>query len=162
MNESELRAVRDRLDIAEVMTRYAMGVDTRSSELLRACFADEVEVQASSSGRLNELFKQIGFSPGLNLELAQWVKMLAEGMAALPVTQHLIGNHLIEITGDQAHLTCYLRAMHFSGTQFPGSPPYEVGGYYRHILVRTAAGWKIRKWTLTCTWETGDPSVLLG
>ena len=89
MNESELRAVRDRLDIAEVMTRYAIGIDTRSVEMLRGCFADEVEVQASSPGRLNELFKQIGFSPGLKLGLAQWVKMLGEGMALLPVTQHL-------------------------------------------------------------------------
>ena len=162
MNESELRAVRDRLDIAEVMTRYAMGIDNRNSELLRGCFADEVEVQASSAGRLNELFKQLGFSSGLKLGAAQWVKMLGEGMAALPVTQHLIGNHLIEIDGEQAHLTCYLRAMHFSGTQFPGSSFYEVGGYYRHVVVRTAAGWKIRRWTLTCTWESGDASVLLG
>jgi hypothetical protein len=161
MNESELRAVRDRLDIAEVVTRYAIGIDTRNSELLRGCFADEVEVQASSSGRLNELFKQVGFSTGLKLGGTQWVKMLGGGMAALPVTQHLIGNHLIEIIGDEAHLTCYLRAMHFSGTQFPGSAPYEVGGYYRHLLVRTPAGWKIRKWTLTRTWETGDASVLL-
>ena len=54
MDESELRSVRDRLDIAEVMTRYAVGVDTRSVEMLRGCFADEVEIQASSSGRLNE------------------------------------------------------------------------------------------------------------
>jgi len=161
MDESELRSVRDRLDIAEVMTRYATGVDTRSVEMLRGCFADEVEIQASSPGRLNELFKQTGFLPGLKLGLEQWVKMLAEGMSALPVTQHTISNHLIEIGGDEAQMTCYLRAMHFGGTQFPGSPPYEVGGYYRHILVRTAAGWKIRKWTLTCTWETGDASVLV-
>ncbi len=161
MDESDLRSVRDRLDIAEVMTRYATGVDTRSVAMLRGCFADEVEIQASSSGRLNQLFKQIGFLPGLKLGLEQWPKMLAEGMSALPVTQHMISNHLIEIAGDEAHMTCYLRAMHFGGTQFPGSPPYEVGGYYRHILIRTPAGWKIRKWTLTCTWETGDASVLV-
>lgn len=100
MDEAELKSTRDRLDIAEVMTRYATGIDNVDLEILRGCFADEVEIQASSSGRLHE--------------------------------------------------------------QFPGSPPYEVGGYYRNTMVRTRAGWKIRRWTLTCTWETGDPRVLLG
>jgi hypothetical protein len=161
MDESELRSVRDRLDIAEVMTRYASGIDTRSVEILRGCFADEVEIQASSAGRLNEVFEQTGFARGLKTGREQWVRMLVEGMSVMPVTQHMISNNLIELGGDEAQLTCYMRAMHFAGTQFPGSPPYEVGGFYRHSMVRTAGGWKIRKWTLTCTWETGDASVVV-
>ena len=97
MNESELRAVRDRLDIAEVMTRYAIGIDTRNSELLRGCFADEVEVQASSSGSPERTVQAAWFFNRAEAWSHQWVKMLGGGMAALPVTQHLIGNHLIEI-----------------------------------------------------------------
>ncbi len=161
MNQSELRSLRDRLDIAEVMTRYATGVDTKDSALLRGCFADEVEIQGSSAGKLHDLFISTGFAAGLKLGGDEWVNGLVQGMSAMPVTQHMIGNHFIEISGDEAVCTAYMRAMHFAGTQFPGSPPYEVGGYYRNTLVRTAEGWKIRRWTLTCTWETGDASVLV-
>jgi SnoaL-like domain len=161
MNESEIRAVRDRLDIAEVMTRYAAAIDTRNPELLRSCFADEVEIYATSSGRLSEVFDQVGFSAGTKKRSDDWIKEFGENMNHLSVTQHVITNHMIELGPDQAVCTAYLRAMHFDGAQFPGSPPYEVGGYYRHTMVRTPAGWRIRKWTLTVTWETGDASVLL-
>jgi len=63
MDDSELRRLRDRLDIAAVMTRYATGVDTRDSILLRGCFADQVEIQASSAGRLHEVFVPAPDSP---------------------------------------------------------------------------------------------------
>jgi len=164
MDDAELRALRDRLDIAEVMTRYATGIDNVSLDILRGCFAEEVEIQASSSGRLHELFQLAGFDRGVSLKRDDWVKTLGTGMRSngVTVTQHVITNHLIELGQDEAVCTSYLRAMHFNGTQFPGSPPYEVGGYYRNTLVRTPAGWKIRKWTLTCTWETGNAHVLLG
>jgi hypothetical protein len=161
MNQSELKLLRDRLDIAEVMTRYATGVDTRDAAVLRGCFADEVEIQGSSAGRLHETFVSTGFAAGLKLGREEWVKQLVVGMSALAVTHHMIGNHFVELSGDQAVCTAYLRAMHFAGTQFPGSAPYEVGGYYRNTLVRTADGWRIRRWTLTCTWETGDASMLV-
>jgi len=161
MDDSELRRLRDRLDIAAVMTRYATGVDTRDSILLRGCFADQVEIQASSAGRLHEVLASAGFAAGLKMGGDQWVNHLVQGMSAFTVTNHMIGNHFIEFAGDEAVCTAYLRAMHFGGTQFPGSPPYEVGGYYRNTLIRAADGWRIRRWTLTCTWETGDAGVLL-
>jgi hypothetical protein len=161
MDESELSRLRDRLDIAEVMTRYATGVDNRDGALLRRCFAQEVEIAASSSGRLHELFVKTEFARGLKMSGDQWVNQLVQGMSALAVTQHMIGNHLIEFSANEAVCTAYLRAMHFAGAQFPGSPPYEVGGYYRNTLIRTPEGWRIRRWTLTCTWETGDATVLV-
>ena len=164
MDDVERRALRDRLDIAEVMTRYATGIDNLSLDILRGCFADEVEIQASSAGKLHELFQHAGFDHGIKLKRDDWVNNLGTGMRSngVTVTQHVITNHLIELGQDEAVCTSYLRAMHFNGAQFPGSPPYEVGGYYRNTLVRTSTGWKIRKWTLTCTWETGDARVLLG
>jgi hypothetical protein len=161
MDESELRLLRDRLDIAEVMTRYATGVDTRDPAVLRGCFADQVEIQGTSAGKLHEVFVSTGFAAGLKLGRDKWVNHLVQGISAFAVTHHMIGNHLVEVSGDEAVCTAYLRAMHFAGTQFPGAPAYEVGGYYRNILVRTRQGWRIRRWTLTCTWETGDAGVLM-
>ena len=164
MDEAELKSIRDRLDIAEVMTRYATGIDNVDLAILRGCFDEEVEIQASSSGKLHGLFQRAGFDRGTKLKREDWVNNLGTGMRSngVSVTQHVITNHFIELRGDEAVCTSYLRAMHFNATQFPGSPPYEVGGYYRNTLVRTRAGWKIRRWTLTCTWETGDSRVLLG
>ena len=95
MNETELRSIRDRLDIAEVMTRYATGIDNVSLDILRGCFADEVEIQASSAGKLHELFQHAGFDHGIKLKRDDWVNNLGAGMRSngVTVTQHVITNH---------------------------------------------------------------------
>ena len=38
---------------------------------------------------------------------------------------------------------------------------YLLGGYYQYDMVRTSEGWKIKKYSLTKTWSSGDPSVLV-
>jgi hypothetical protein len=36
---------------------------------------------------------------------------------------------------------------------------WTIGGYYTNELVRTTAGWKLAKITLSVTWSAGNPEV---
>ena len=72
-------------------------------------------------------------------------------------TQHLVTNHLVEITGDEATVTASFQATHVvvaTGDQ------WVLGGDYRYQLVRAEGRWLIRSVTLTPRWETGDRSIL--
>ena len=40
-----------------------------------------------------------------------------------------------------------------------GARHWTIGGYYVNELVRSPAGWKLRKVTLNVTWSTGNPDL---
>jgi hypothetical protein len=40
-----------------------------------------------------------------------------------------------------------------------GAERWTIGGYYVNELVRSAAGWKLRKVALHVTWSSGNPEV---
>ena len=72
------------------------------------------------------------------------------------MSQHLVGTHQVALDGDRATARCYLHAQHVnqSGGQ------YIVAGRYDDDVVRTPAGWRIQRRTLTVLWTAGDPAVL--
>jgi len=54
---------------------------------------------------------------------------------------------------------CYFVAQHtVAGTE--GGPNFIVAGRYEDALLRTAAGWRIRRRELSVTWTDGNPKVL--
>ena len=73
-------------------------------------------------------------------------------------TQHIITNHTHDIRGDTARCTSYLHAQHVCKTEM-GSDQNVLAGYYQYDMVRTDTGWKIKKYSLTVTWATGNHGV---
>ena len=74
-------------------------------------------------------------------------------------TQHLLGNHRVEIEGDEASCACYVRAFHLDRER--GSDlTYDMGGEYRDRLRRTPDGWRIHHRTLEVLYEAGSRDVL--
>ena len=147
MSELTTQILLDRAEISDVFHRYALGVDTRDWELFRSCFTDDVEADFTS------------IWPGLVVKGAdEWVsrgKALIEGFDA---TQHIITNHTHDIRGDTAKCSSYLHAQHVCRTEM-GSDENVLAGYYQYEMVRTDAGWKIKKYSLTVTWATGNHGV---
>ena len=77
----------------------------------------------------------------------------------LDASQHLLGNHVVTVDGDEARSQCYLQAQHVrSGT--PGGDNYIIAGTYTDELRRGTDGWKIARRRLTVTWTSGNPTVL--
>ena len=138
MDEKKMQALLDRMEIIDVENRYAMGVDTRDSELHGSCFAEELEVDMSGMGA-GEPMKMSGKA---------WAEQAVSLVSIFEATQHMITNHVITIDGDRATCVAYVKAQHYNPESI-----WTVVGYYTNTLERTAEGWKIIKLKLTSTWQ---------
>ncbi len=139
--------LRDRADISDVVIKYATALDQRNWTLLRSILTEQVHIDYSS------------FDPTVDtvMEADEWVSRVT-GLSRFYATQHLSTNHVHAIDGDQASCVSYMQAAHFlkrDGVDYA----CFLYGHYTNLLVRTDAGWKIRKCTLLITARHGDPRV---
>ena len=144
--DPRLRELLDRAEISDVLHRYATGLDRQDWELYRSIFTDEIELD----------FESVGIRAGIR-RADDWVKRARELFAGFTATQHTSSNHVHDIRGDQASCVSNMQAEHFVGAG--ARDRWTIGGYYTNELVRTPAGWKLRKVTLTLTWSRGNPKV---
>ncbi|MGK2867639.1 MAG: nuclear transport factor 2 family protein [Mycobacterium sp.] len=139
--------VEDRLEIADLLARYARGVDTKDWELYRSVFTPDAHIDYTSAGAI----------AGGRDEVIDW---LSAGFATIPWSMHYITN--IEITGVAADIgeqTATVRAMFYNPMQLPGMPTQSAcGGYYHHELVRTADGWRSRSLREENVWFSNPPT----
>jgi hypothetical protein len=140
----------DKWAVAECLYRYATGVDSRDWTLYRSVFADEAE------------FDFAGYDPRqqpVTMAADDWVagvRPLFEGLAA---TQHMMSNPLVELDGDRAAITMYVRAHHVFDPADPESY-FTIGGFYANRLVRAGDAWQLVRVQLTVTWRRGDPEIM--
>lgn len=147
MTDSEIvQRLLDRAEISEVVYRYATSIDRRDAQLLATVFADELTV----------LLRGGSFKEGRRQTLPgnQFAQSVIKSISRFASTQHLFNVYRIELNGDEAQTLVYMQARHFIRESEGLHPPWDMGGYYVHHLVRTAAGWKVREYTLNITWET--------
>lgn len=125
----DVQTVSDKLEIHELLARYARGVDDKDWELYRSVFTDDAFIDYSSAG----------FVAGPRDEV---VAALSQAFAAMPWSQHYITNVEIAVDGD----TAAVRAMFYNPMHLPGmADSSSCGGYYFHDMVRTADGWKSQR-----------------
>ncbi len=130
MSSRTLQAIADRLEIDDLLTRYATAVDTKDWELYATCFTPDAAIDYTSSGGIK----------GALPEVKAW---LAQIMPTFPMTQHLVVNRVISITGDTANCrSCLFNPMGLPD-EANGLTLFFEGGYYRDKLVRTPDGWRI-------------------
>jgi hypothetical protein len=146
--------LQDRVDIIEVMSAYAAGLDARDWKLWRSIFLDEVVFDLSSWS---------GQAPRL-LDTDRVVAAQARLFAELAATQHFMTNHRVTFQrsgeGDRARLLAHMRAEHWLDGAPEGRDRYTMFGYYDDKLVKTPAGWKIAEMQLNVTRTEGDRWVM--
>jgi len=124
--------IADRLEIDDLLTRYATGVDRKQWDLWESCFTEDAFIDYSA----------FGGTKGNVKDVRRW---LEETMAGFPMTQHLVANKEIHIEGD----TATARSMFYNpmAVASPDGPPslFICGGYYHDEILRTPEGWRIRK-----------------
>ena len=148
MAGAELQALVDRAAISDVVHAYATGLDRRDWALYRSIFTDEIEMDFTSVG-----------IPARTYRADDWVRDAATLFAGFAATQHTSSNHVHELRGDRAVCVSNMQAEHFVDGLPPDKDRWTIGGYYTNELVRTDAGWKLCKITLTVTWSRGNPEV---
>jgi 3-phenylpropionate/cinnamic acid dioxygenase small subunit len=127
VSESEEGTRRARQDIADVLVRYASGIDRRDWDLFRSCFTEGCEADYGDVGSWN----------GVD----QFATFMREMHEPLGSTLHRITNQTVVIRGtDEATARSYVDAL---VTGPDNGPAVRAMGYYDDELVRVADDWKI-------------------
>jgi 3-phenylpropionate/cinnamic acid dioxygenase small subunit len=136
-----VQATADKIEIGELLARYARAVDSRDWELWKSVFTPDAHIDYSSAGA----------AVGLRDEVADW---LEKGLAAVPMTQHFISNVEIDLNGDTARV----RAMFYNPMLLPGMSDLSYcGGNYRHDMTRTPSGWRSTRLVEENAWFVNHP-----
>ena len=147
MAAMSLQQIADRIEIDDLLTRYATALDAKDWDLWSSCFTADAAIDYSGAGGIK------GSLP----EVRRW---LAEVMASFPMTQHLVTNRVVDVDGDTA--TCRSALFNPMGMRDEGGMiVFFDGGYYRDRLVRTGEGWRIAERVEEPTFSTRLHRVVL-
>jgi uncharacterized protein (TIGR02246 family) len=116
----------DRQEIADVLLRYATGIDRRDWELFRTVFTDDCQLD----------YGEIGAWRGVDAV----TEFMQQVHAAAGHTLHRLTNQVIRVDGDRAQARTYVDALIMVGDNTSG---VNGIGYYDDDLVLTDAGWRI-------------------
>ncbi|MGA8847324.1 MAG: nuclear transport factor 2 family protein [Nocardioides sp.] len=140
----DLQEISDRIELADVVTRYARAIDLGEWDLLDTVFTADAAIDYTESG---------GIAGGF-AEVKPW---LAEMLPAFfPRRMHTIGQVEVVFDGsDDAAVTAYFdnpMPMHDGAG---GEKIVELGGRYHHRMVRTPDGWRSRQLHEEVVWKRG-------
>ncbi len=139
--DATLAAVADKIEIQELLARYARGVDTKDWDLWKSVFTPDAHLDYSSAG-----------IPAASRD--EIAAIFESAMGAIPMTQHFISNVEIDLDGDKAKV----RAMFYNPMQLPGMAEQSYcGGYYHHDMVRTPEGWRSERLVEDNLWFVNRP-----
>ena len=130
----------DRFAIADVMSSYALALDTKDYPLLRSLFAVDVEVMMifdSNSPDGGEI-KLTG--------IEAWTEFVEEALDGTRASQHLLGNPAISFNGEKAIVRTDLQATEYY--KDANKPKTTLWGVYQTHMVKDKK-WKITKHTIT-------------
>jgi 3-phenylpropionate/cinnamic acid dioxygenase small subunit len=117
----------DREQIADVLIRYATGIDTQNWPLFRTCFTSDVQADYGDIGAWHDV-------DGIT-------EYMTATHAGMPATNHMLTNMAISVDGDHAIAVTYVHAV-LVVTREPETSVDAVGTY-EDQFVRTDDGWKI-------------------
>jgi len=122
----------DKEQIAEVLIRYATGIDSKDWPLLRSCWTYAIDVDYQQLGRFTSADA-----------LTDVMRQLHDNMGP---TYHRMSNFVIAIdeAGDRATVRSYVHAVLM--LQRDDSTNWvDALGHYDDVFVRTPDGWRISK-----------------
>jgi SnoaL-like domain len=148
----KLQWLLDREQIREAVSRYPVTIDTRDWKGFRAIFTDAIDIHLTMAHRANR--------PRQTVKADDFAQAVEKVITSFSITQHFLTDYKIEVKGDAATCLSYMYARHMPPADKPSQAIWDVGGYYEFHLRRSADGWKVPKYTLILTWETGRPKDL--
>ncbi|HEX4539494.1 MAG TPA: nuclear transport factor 2 family protein [Acidimicrobiales bacterium] len=138
--------IADRIEIDDLLTRYATAVDTRDWDLYQTVFTADALIDYTSSG-------------GIRGGVAEMTKWLSDALSIFSMSQHLVTNRDIRVTGDTATSRSYFYNP-MGRTKRDGTLDLMfVGGFYRDQLRRTANGWRIAERIQDTAWLSSAPGT---
>lgn len=142
-----MQEMSDRLEIQDLIARYAHAIDDRDYDALDRVFTPDATID----------YTDLGGSKGSFQETKVF---LAEAMPRFPAFQHASSTTRLDITGDTAKARTILfnpMVMDHEGEQ----RVFFIGLWYCDDLVRTDEGWRISNRREEKCWSFNAPPGLL-
>jgi ketosteroid isomerase-like protein len=139
--EAELRLLKDRIEISDVLYRYSSAIDSFDYESVRSTLADDIWAQYGNSQPV------IGGDA-----LAKWI---ADATATVIWQHHLLNVYHVDVEGDHASSVAYLTS--YQVFQEDPKAAVVLVARYHDELRRTAAGWKISRRVMELLWGESRP-----
>ncbi len=136
----------DRVEIADLLTRYTRAIDQGSWDDLDAVFTPDAHIDYSATGGIVG-----GFA-----EVKEW---LAATLPMFARRQHLLGQTEVRLAESSATVTAYFINPLVLVQEDGGEQIWDFGGYYHHHLVRTDLGWRSRELVEELAWKRGIPDT---
>jgi hypothetical protein len=132
---AELQALLERERIRDCIVRLARGEDRRDAAAITAAYWPDSTTD-------------YGVFAGSFDEYLAWV---TPGSPAIPVTQHVLGQSLIELAGETAHVETHVTSYHRIDT---GAEHRDtvIGGRYLDRLEKRGGAWRIAERTMLYDW----------
>jgi hypothetical protein len=145
--DATIRALQDRMDITDVLYRYASTIDSFDREGLRGVLADDMWARYGNAEPVSG-----------GDAVAGWI---GEATANVVWQHHLLSVYNVEVEGDHARALVY----HTSHQVFEDDPETAklLVGRYHNELRREPGGWRISRLELEILWgeEKDDPTGYL-
>jgi SnoaL-like protein len=139
--------VDDRYAIIELTSRFARAVDEHNWGAVAGVFTPDVVIDYSTGAHI--------------LGPEGMVELIRRVLDHAGPSQHLVGNFIVDLDGDRARASCYVRTF-IAGA--PDSPiadgAYENFAIYHDELVRTERGWQVARRRADIVHERGDRRVM--
>jgi len=131
-----IRALQDRIDITDVLYRYASTIDRFDLDGMRAVLADDIVAQYGNGEPV------VGGDA-----VAGWI---GEAIAGVVWQHHLLSVYHVDVDGDRAKALVY-HTSHQVFAEDPDNAKLLVGRYHNELR-READGWKISGLMLELLW----------
>jgi ketosteroid isomerase-like protein len=134
--DTAIRALQDRMDVTDVLYRYASTIDRFDAAGLRSVLADDVWAQYGNAEPVSG-----------GDAVASWI---GEATANVVWQHHLLSVYHVEVEGDVARALIY----HTSHQVFDDAPDTAklLVGRYHNELRREQDGWRISRLVLEILW----------
>jgi 3-phenylpropionate/cinnamic acid dioxygenase small subunit len=135
--------IADRFAIDDLLTRYALAIDTKDYAVLRSVFAPDAMLDYTGAGAIR----------GGPDDVVGW---LQKALAGFPATQHFVTNRSVTLDGDRATSYSYFyNPMSWTDGE-DRQRAFFVGGYYNDRLERRPEGWRIVERVVEVAWRDGE------
>ena len=131
----------DRLDIIDVMSSYAKGIDTKDFDFYEKIFSEDVEVN---------IIYDPNFRSGGQVTLngkEEWVSYVKEAVSKYHSSQHMLGNPLISFEDGIAKVRTDIQATHYY--KEGADKKSTLWGHYVTHMKKIDGSWMVVKHTLT-------------
>ena len=141
MSDQNIESVIAKQSIYELSCRYCRGLDRLDAELLNSVFFEDA-------------FCEYGFYNGRPAAFIDFAMKALESHAA---NQHMIGNSLVEVEGNEAFGEIYFRAYHKVPAE-SGAQDLIIAGRYIDRYEKRDGVWKIAYRSERNDWSRMEPT----